>query len=297
MARIKNFSTSFLKRLPIAGEFLRKRNLQRLFKVELELIRGIHSNENEHLSIIHFSINKAATQYVKKILRRCATEKGMVPVGLHEYAFHTDFPFLDHLSAGEMQKYQHIFRPNGYLYSVFGGMIEGIPDLEKYLVVLMVRDPRDILVSEYYSIAYSHPEPSKRISKYDGFMEKRRTARQITIDEYVIGESDRVHNVYQRYLTQLLNHYPQVYLTTYEDMASDFRIWLEGLLEYCELEISNELLQSLLKDSEQLQPKKEVIYQHIRKGKPGDHKEKLKQETIDYLNSKFSSILKEFEYR
>ena len=80
----------------------------------------------------------------------------------------------------------------GYLYSVFGGMIEGIPSLEKYKVILVTRDPRDILVSDYYSIAYSHSVPSKTGNKYDKFMSKRNKAREYTIDDFVISDpSDR----------------------------------------------------------------------------------------------------------
>ena len=80
------------------------------FPLRHPLIKGTHKNSNKHPSIIHFSFNKAATQYVKSILRRCAVENGMVPVGIHDYAFNADFPYLDHLSAKEMEKYMHIFK-------------------------------------------------------------------------------------------------------------------------------------------------------------------------------------------
>ena len=46
-----------------------------------------------------------------------------------------------------MENYKHIFKSKGYLYRVFGGMVEGIEDLENYKIVLATRDPRDILVS------------------------------------------------------------------------------------------------------------------------------------------------------
>jgi len=282
--------------LPITGDYLVRRYLKEQCSVEIELIRGKHVNENNHRSIIHFSMNKAATQYVRGLLGRSAAGNGMVAVGLAEYAFHTNFPYLDDLSISEMKKYQYLFKPTGYLYSVFGGLIEGIADLEKYLVVLMIRDPRDILVSEYYSYGYSHAVPSRRGNKYAKFMRMRQKARQLTVDEYVIGESDRLYNTFQRYINLLLNRYPRIYLTRYEDMTSNFQAWLEKLLDYCELKVSGELLRSFLEESKKLRPKKEDIYQHDRKGIPGDYKEKLKQETIDYLNLKFSSVLAKFDF-
>jgi hypothetical protein len=296
LEKLKKHPIDVLALLPVAERHLREMRLRRRFRVELDLIKGEHRNTNENPSIIHFSVNKAATQYVKEILSRCASEIGMTHVSFHDYAFVSDFPFLDHLSVSEMQKYQHIFKPNGYLYSVFGGMIEGIPGLDKYRVVLMVRDPRDVLTSDYYSIAYSHPEPYKWGNKHKDFIDKRRNARSSTIDKYVVAESDSTFDIYQRYKMLLMDKYPNVYRTKYEDMTSDFSVWLQSLLDYCALRISNDLFHWLLEENKYLHPRKEDVYKHIRKGEPGDYQQKLAQETIFYLNSRYSSILDSFGY-
>jgi hypothetical protein len=221
----------------------------------------------------------------------------MVPVRLHDYAFNTEFPYLDRLSAQEMEKYRHIFRPRGYLYGFFGGMIEGILELDKYRVILMIRDPRDLLVSEYYSIAYSHSVPDARGNKHEHFMNRRKTAQSMTIDEFVLWDSDRIYGILQRYKTLLIDRYPHTYVTTYEEMTADFQGWLNGLLDNCQLVITDELRRSLLEESDRLQPKEENIHKHVRKGKPQDYKEKLKTETIDQLNMKFASLLEAFGYR
>lgn len=285
-----------LKYFPGLDRFVKRRDRRRQFKTEWELIRRTHQNDNAQPSIIHFSINKAATQYIKSILTRCAVETGMVPVRIHEYAFDTDFPFLDHLSAKEMSKYHHIFKRKGYLYSVFGGMIEGIPLLDQYKIVLVVRDPRDLLVSNYYSIAYSHVVPSEEGNKHKTFLEKRMYAKESAIDEYVISESDKLYNIFMRYQDLLLNKYTNTYLTTYENMVADFGEWLNRLVNYCELDISKALFQSLLEENERIKPKEENINKHMRKGHPGDYKEKLKLSTIQQLNTKFASIFEKFGY-
>lgn len=264
------------------------------FKVERELLKGCHQAKSSHQSIIHFSINKAATQYVKSILRRCALENDMAHARMNEYAFKSNLPYLDHLSWQEMQKYQHIFKPRGYLYSVFGGMVEGIPNLNDYYVVLMVRDPRDILTSKYFSIGYSHRLPTGE-NKIESFMQRRAFAQQVEIDEYVISQSDRILQQYQRYLDLLLNQ-ANVHIIKYEDMISNFSVWLDNLLNYCDLKISAELKQQLIQESLKSRPKKENILNHIRQVTPGDHKRKLQPETIAQLNSSFSTILREFKY-
>jgi hypothetical protein len=62
-------------------------------------------------------------------------------------------------------------------------MIESILELEKYKIVLMVREFRDSMVSEYYSTAFSHVFPYKQGNKYKLIVEQRTKARGSAIDE------------------------------------------------------------------------------------------------------------------
>jgi hypothetical protein len=218
----------------------------------------------------------------------------MVPVHINEYAFYTRFPYLTAVPVAEMDQYQHIFQPQGYLYSAFGGMVKGIPEFERYKVILMVRDPRDILVSWYYSLAFSHSTPPEASNRYQDFMEKRSKAQEMTVDELVIAESDRVLRIYQRYIQNLLEPYDHVYLTSYEQMTSDYECWLRGIGEACDLEISPGLMDRLLEENRRLQPKNEDVREHIRKGEPGDYLDKLQPETIAFLNQKFEPIFQAF---
>ncbi|MEM8525215.1 MAG: sulfotransferase domain-containing protein [Bacteroidota bacterium] len=269
---------------------------KRHHRVEYGLIEGTHHSENAQLSILHFSLNKSATQYVKKVLNQAASSLGMSTANLNGYAFHSDFPYLDLLPKAEFQEYQYLFKPKGYLYSVFGGMIDGLENLEDYLVVLMTRDPRDIVVSSYYSTAYSHPLPSKHSDKADDFYEKRATTQQMNIDEYALQESEIVLEVYNRYMELLLEKHPTCYLTKYEDMVGDHEQWLSNLLTYCQLNIKENLRQQLLQQNKRLKPKAENVNDHMRKGVAGDFLEKLQPKTISILNDKFAHVLERFDY-
>ena len=288
--KIKDIFRSQITQVPLVSTWW----INWQFKVERELLEGCHQAKSCHPSIIHFSMNKAATQYIKRILRCCALENRMVHAKLNEYAFCSNFPYLDRLSLQEMQQYQQIFKPHGYLYSVFGSMIEGIPNLDDYYVVLMIRDPRDILTSSYFSIANSHPLP-KGENKIEFFTKKRSFARNAEIDQYVIAFSDHVQQVYQRYLDLLVNK-TNVHITKYEDMIANFPVWLDNLLDYCDLKISYQLKQELLDEAYQSRLTKENVSNHMRQVTPEDYKRKLQPETIDQLNSSLSSILAEFKY-
>lgn len=266
------------------------------YSVEAQLIKGIHKNSNTNQSILHFSFNKSATQYVKSILVKCATEVGITHVGINEYAFNNKFPFLDHLTANEMKQYQHIFKRQGFVYSVFGGMVEGIPELEEYKIVLGVRDPRDMLVSSYFSQAFSHPVPDKNGSKHDTFMYRRQKALESGIDKYVLDESIRINCIFEKYFNLLLKPYQHVHVTRYEDMISNFESWLGDLLTYCDLKPSECLKNKIMENNRMLKPHKEDSNKHIRKGMAGDYMEKLQPETIKQLNEILSSSLVYFGY-
>lgn len=267
----------------------------RRFRIERDLINGRYHKVIDRPSILHFSINKAATQYTKRIMLRCGRENGLLPVQMSAYAWATDFPYLFTLSAEEVKPYLNLFRPQGYLYTVFGGLVEGIPHLESYRTVIMVRDPRDVLVSGYYSYAYSHVAP-KAEEKVDEFKEWREFVQNLTVDEYAIEISQNLRTRLEKYL-QVTAAYPDVCVLKYEEMIADFSTWLDHLLTYCQLEISDQLREKLLAEADRSSSKKkEELNRHRRQVTPGDHLRKLQPETIEYLNDYLADVLSGFGY-
>lgn len=264
------------------------------FRVEKALLAGSHHNSCLRPSILHFSFNKAATQTVKKILIDCGRRNGLTPARLHDYAFKHSMPYLDQLELSEMEAFAHVFKPKGYVYTVFGGMIEGIPLFERFKVVLVVRDPRDILVSGYYSIAYSHAIPDGE--KKNAILSRREKALASSLDEHVLKNSANLLTIFEKYERCLFSKCPGVHVARYEDMVEDFPTWLDALLCSCELDISKSARENLIKAHELQRPMGENIHKHLRKGIPGEHKEKLRQETIEKLDQIFQNQLVRFNY-
>lgn len=264
------------------------------FRVEKALLASRHRNRSIQPSVLHFSFNKAATQTIKKLLIDCGRMNRLTPALLHDYAFHHSMPFLDHLDRSEMDAYAHLFKPCGYLYTVFGGMIEGIPELERFKVVLVVRDPRDILVSDYFSIAYSHAIPDGE--KKDIYLARREAALATSIDEHVLQHAERLRSVFQKYEDHLFPVCPAVHVARYEDMVEDFGPWLDALLAASGMEINHTMRSQLIATHEARRPKRENIHQHLRKGMPGEHLEKLHPCTLEKLNSIFEVPLSRFNY-
>jgi hypothetical protein len=264
------------------------------FSVEKALLDGHHRTSSRRPSVLHFSFNKAATQTVKKLLIECGRRNNLTPVLLHDYAFHHPMPFLDHLDREEIKKYAHLFKPVGYLYTVFGGMIAEIPALEKFRVVLVVRDPRDILVSDYYSNAYSHTIPGGE--KKEIYLSRRELALASSLDEYVLNSAPKLVSIFEKYAMHLFPLCPGVHVARYEDMVEDFPEWLDSLVSACGMKISKTFRQDLLEKHEARRPKGENIHKHLRKGMPGEHREKLRPETVEQLTQTFKESLTRFNY-
>ncbi len=275
---------------------IRSWQTNRQFGVERALLKNRPIDTTEQPSVLHFSVNKVATQYTKRVMLRCAEENGLLPVRMSDYAWFNEFPYLFTLSAAEVQPYLHVFRPHGFLYTVFGGLVEAIPDIQKYRTVVMLRDPRDVLVSGYYSYKISHKMPPSQ-SKASDFEVFRARVQSQTVDEYVIEMSEDTRWRMQQYL-DLRKTGPGVTILRYEDMIADFPAWLNRLLEHCQWKISPSLKEKLLHEAMQAKSsKKEKTTSHKRQVFPGDHKRKLEPQTIDHLNNYFSSILNELGYK
>lgn len=264
------------------------RNLN--FEVEKAMIAGTHHTRSQQPSVLHFSLNKAATQHVKYLLWEMCKPNKLTMVSLNELAWASQLPYMDHLSSRELEAYQYLFKPKGYIYSVFGGMIAHIDQLEQYKIVFTIRDPRDILVSGYFSAAFSHPPPPDGSNKLAAFEARRARARSMGIDAWVLQEAMALQNILMRYQTLLMDKVPGLQPITYETMTTDFDTWVFEVLQAADWTIGPKTWRKLYREQALRQPKAENVQEHRRKGKPGDHREKLKPDTIIQLNSLFALI-------
>ena len=197
------------------------------------------------------------------------------------------------------------FKERGYIYGPI--RISGDPRTPEYkrltipasqpefiqdkIVIFLVRDPRDILVSSYYSFAYSHGVSSvKEIRKIQETSRKVYLAQ--SLDEYVLaGVSEQLKNFTT--IAELSKMCQRCVLLKYEDMIDKFDYFIAQLRQY--LLIDDNIVQEIYRRS---RPKlNEEIASHQRSGKVGGYKDKLRQDTIKSLNSKLGEILEVFEYK
>lgn len=237
-------------------------------------------------STLFFTVHKSASTFFNWYLKDLCKQSGHIYIDVNGY-FGTMGPKGIEIQNSSSFK-QKVFKKTGFIYGPLRNYI-AVPDIQDYPVVLVLRDPRDVLTSQYFSIKNSHPLITPQL------IERRKKAQSTSIDEHVLSEqSDRFVKTYNEYLDNLFGK-PNVLFIKYEDLIVDFRTCLNKINTHCGLALTEEQL-NLLDKSESFKSKNEDQKSHVRKITSGDHKEKLKPETIQALNEKFKDILIRLNY-
>lgn len=160
--------------------------------------------------------------------------------------------------------------------------------------VLLIRDPRDALVSEYFSyggknISHKLPDKNKEV-----FLEKARATSHMDIDQYVLHASRNYQKKLEMYKVSL--NFDNVLLFRYEDIYFDKRKFLGDIFKHFGIEVESVILDDI-SFKHDIRPEVEDIAKHIRKGLPGDYVSKLKPETIFKLNDIFAKTCAWYGYK
>ncbi len=249
------------------------------------IIKGEDFSQSKHPSIVFFTVHKSASMFSAKVIRAIANETDLVHIDLEGY-YATKGPVANEKTF-EKAFLDTVFHPLGYFYGPLR-LYREIKNPEKYKVILLLRDPRDILTSHYFSVRYSHLLVSRK------YIRRRKIALTKTIDEHVIDHIPRFYSAYKNYVDHLVGK-PFVHFIRYEDWVLDFRNEVDKLTGFCELDVTQEQKEKLYSLGD-FNVKTEDVNQHKRRVTPGDYKEKLKPETISKLNAAFGDILEKLDY-
>jgi hypothetical protein len=180
--------------------------------------------------------------------------------------------------------------PPSVLYSMFVEPASRTDFIRDKIAIFLIRDPRDIIVSSYYSFGYTH-----EFSTVKEIEERQRQIRELirrkTIDAFALeianGTLNHFHIIDR--LSQACN---RGIVLKYEDMIDNWDKFSSGLTKY--LDIGRKALRHIYKQTRPLENESETGFR--RSGKPGAYKEKLLASTVDALNIVFAPVLTRFHY-
>ncbi|MBW6398719.1 sulfotransferase domain-containing protein [Roseomonas sp. HJA6] len=182
--------------------------------------------------------------------------------------------------------------------NVYGGFRDaplGIvthPLVSHSLKILLVRDPRDALVSEYFSNAYAHKVPGAGEMR-DQMLALRSRALRDSVTEYVMRRAPfllRTIAGYDAFLDM-----PGLRLFRYEEAIMDKRTFLRDICDHFQWQVSDLQLDQILGWAD-VMPTEEDPQKFVRRVRPGDHLDKLDPEAIAKLNEIFAEQLDRFGY-
>ena len=282
---LMNNSLSFFK--GIRDDIKIRRHIKKNLPQELLYMKGKLSVSNSDKSILYLTVHRCASQYILSIIKKLIAESDKKHIDVGSYFWRGGKPYREP---------EKVFEKHGYIFGPFYGFDEEeftvpIPNLDDFNILLMLRDPRDILTSFYFHHAYElYDNPAKK----EFILERSRDTLSKTIDDWVIEKSAILKYRYKAYLD--IAEKPNVLLLKYEDMIKDFNSWLDTLSGFLNVNVSAGTLNNIRQKAD-FSVQKEKVDAHKRQVAPGDHKRKLKEETIGILNSEFGEILAKLDYQ
>lgn len=190
-----------------------------------------------------------------------------------------------------------LYAPQGYAFGGYRSLpgALSVPDFASGRAVLLVRDPRDMLTSLYYSIAVSHAPPGSAVGKdmQKEFDRRREETVRSSIDSFVIENMATTLGQFGQIKRKLQGISHKVY--RYEDVIFSKQTWVADMLEYLKIDVPAEVVARVVAEND-VRPAEENAGQHIRRVAPGDHQAKLLPETIERLNEGFATVFREFNY-
>lgn len=246
-----------------------------------------------------FSIHKAGSTLFYNLLQRSMYRANELKIkNALRYVSIPDNLFNAGVSEGELidrdfpNKHNIDVAAAGTLYGGFrfvpGFATDGF--LADKPVMVLLRDPRDAMTSLYFSTQKSHRVPTGEAGK---IMEKLRATAQVQdIDEFVLA----------RATPQLAARFSRLGAIRnlgvswrYEDIVFEKARWLDEILSYLDIDLPADSRKEFVA-AEDIKPENENVDQHIRQVSPGDHKRKLRPETIEKLNVIFKDTLETWNY-
>lgn len=260
------------------------------YRKEFLHAHGLALTRTTRPSVAFFTVRKCASTMMRRLLAEIATRHlGITPVNLVAYLWDTSSvpDIYAHLNTNRLG----LFRDNGFLYAPLRRPVD-LGHLPAVRTLAMLRDPRDVVVSAYYSARYSHRPPANR-SRRAGFDERRLAAAEMSFDDWVRQEAQQTSQVYADFREQLARES----VVTYEDMWQDFDSWLRQVERILELQLTAPD-RARLKAIADIQPgSTEIPQAHRRQGAPGDFRHKLSAELAQELTALFEPELQWLYHR
>jgi hypothetical protein len=263
-------------------------------KKRLELIANEYERTHQHPSVLVYTTHKCASMFISKLTDEVAKQAFFQHI---DYA-KTIYEVKDLI--GEHEKYKFLeensnllFRTHGEIYSPIRKPIHS-EHLRTFKKIFILRDPRDVIVSSYYSFGFTHHIPMSNARTRDKFINERKRIQAEGIDAYARRISDS-------WLPELYGRYKELQIRSKHNLFLSYDLLMEEQLEFitqfarfCIPDIKDENINFIYN-----QVGKKSISQksaHRRSGKSRQFEDELSFETREYVNKNLEKQLEQWKF-
>lgn len=238
------------------------------------MLKGLNkSNGKPNRNIYHCCIQKSGSQWIRKIFGDPLIQEKT------EFTIFTpekDYIFLEENRA-ELQKAFPLNTIVSPLYVSYESFLR-IPKPDRYKAFWVMRDPRDLVISRYFSVKYCHPILNKQQEK------ERKYLKKVTMEEGIRHFIEAITTIHVPLYSSLISWLKSkedsnVIICKYEDLIGRNQLdYFKKIFKHCGLEIYKDDLTTLLfrysfeQLSEGRKQGREDLKSHYRKGISGDWK-------------------------
>lgn len=240
-------------------------------------------------SIMALSMHKAGSSIADLIFNEVAKARGYEIDRIS-----TQVPGSSLSEPEIFHRYQRNMKTEGIYYGIARNPdTHDMEILPKLRLLIQVRDPRDCITSLYYSRRFSHAPPQDP-EKLKAFEEARARFDSIDVDTFSAQNAPSYLKRLQK-LEALASNHPDLRILTYEEMVDETENWLDKALDIFG-QPRTESLDRALERHLNFKTDTEDVLRHKRQVTPGDHRRKLRPETIARMNEVLEPALRSFGY-
>ena len=250
-------------------------------------------------NIYHCCVHKTGSQWIKAIL---SDEIVLQKTGMTVYTYQKHLPTIGDPRKLTERVFENAFPPNciaSPLYMDYNSY-NSIPKPGNYKTFCIIRDPRDIIVSWYFSVKYSHPLMGK-IPQHREILHRRSLSRGLIYCIEYLKDFGLFESL--KSWINLPNSAHHIKVFRFEDMVNINRqsaVFTE-LFSHCLIPLDTDETRNLLdkyhfKRMQKMEKDKNSDVSHYRKGVPGDWKEHFDEDVKKIFNEVAGNLINDLGY-
>ncbi len=213
-----------------------------------------------------FGLHKSGSTLLNNIFNDICTEANIEQISLEELLFEKGFTPID-INIEGFPFY------NGICYRGFRSFwINNIMPKNDSRSIVLVRDPRDALISYFFSDKYSHPIPEMgSITQSMRLTRNKLSTVENPEDDYnwLLNRAKFLRKNILDYACVLQNENFRFY--RYEDVIFYKEEWIRNMVDFLGIDITNSKIEKIAKKNDVI-PEQENKKEHIRSVIPGNYK-------------------------